>query len=61
MSSFVKRNTFTISRFAAKDFPEPGVPRNSPFGFLSRGTFLTGKTEKDFLAISALSAYTNIK
>ncbi len=27
------KNTFVISLFAAKDFPDPGVPRISPFGF----------------------------
>ena len=35
MRSFVARNTFTSSRFAAKDLPEPGTPRNRPLGFLS--------------------------
>ena len=34
LSSLVKRKTLMISRFAANDLPEPGVPKNSPFGFL---------------------------
>ncbi len=28
------RNTDTISRFAAKDFPEPEVPKINPAGFI---------------------------
>ena len=28
-----------VSRLAAKDLPEPGVPMISPLGDLSRGTF----------------------
>ena len=35
LSSVVVKNTFVISRFALNDLPEPGVPRISPFGFLS--------------------------
>ncbi len=31
----VMRKAFVISRFAAKDFPLPGVPKISPLGFLS--------------------------
>ena len=34
------RKAFVISRFAAKLFPLPGVPKIKPLGFLSRGTFL---------------------
>ena len=40
MSSSVIRKTLIISRFAANDFPEPGVPKKRPLGLLSRGTFL---------------------
>ena len=40
MSSSVTKNAFAISLFAAKDLPDPGVPKISPFGFLSRRTFL---------------------
>ena len=36
MSSSVMRKAFVISRFAEKDLPEPGVPKISPLGFLSR-------------------------
>ena len=35
MSSSVSRMTLHISRFAANDLPEPGVPRIRPFGFFS--------------------------
>ena len=35
ISSFVTRNTLAISRLAEKDLPLPGVPKISPFGFLS--------------------------
>ena len=35
MSSSVTRKALVISLLALKDFPEPGVPRISPFGFLS--------------------------
>ena len=35
ISSCVRRNTLSISRFAEKDLPLPGVPRNRPFGFFS--------------------------
>ena len=40
ISSVVVRKAFAISLFAENDLPEPGVPRISPFGFLSRRTFL---------------------
>ena len=33
MSSLVVKNTFVISLFAAKDFPEPGVPRIRPVSY----------------------------
>lgn len=39
MSSFVKRNTLTISRFAENDLPEPGVPRYRPFALFCQGRF----------------------
>ena len=35
MSSSVTRKLFAISLLAAKDLPEPGVPRIRPLGFLS--------------------------
>ena len=35
ISSSVTRNALAISRLAEKDFPEPGVPRIRPLGFLS--------------------------
>ena len=35
MSSSVTRKLFAISLLAENDFPEPGVPRISAFGFLS--------------------------
>ena len=34
-SSSVSRITLAISRLAAKDLPEPGVPRIRPLGFFS--------------------------
>ena len=35
MSSSVRRMTLQISRLAAKDLPEPGVPKIRPLGFFS--------------------------
>ena len=35
MSSSVASMTLAISLFAENDFPDPGVPRISPLGFLS--------------------------
>ena len=34
-----KDHQIVISRLAEKDLPLPGVPKISPLGYLSRGTF----------------------
>jgi hypothetical protein len=40
------RKALVISRFAAKDFPLPGVPNMRPFGLFCQGLFFGGENKQ---------------